>query len=64
MVGDKTLPVRRNMELFKQLQYEVAPHIFPRKVSYDGRKIMVSSYRLDIPNDYQEVSSMPHGTAY
>ncbi|KAI4518653.1 Piwi-domain-containing protein [Schizophyllum commune Loenen D] len=54
MVGDKTLPVRRNMELFKQLQYEVAPHIFPRKVSYDGRKIMVSSYRLDIPNDYQE----------
>ncbi|KAL1745286.1 Piwi domain-containing protein [Schizophyllum fasciatum] len=54
MVTEKVLPVRRNQELFKQLQNEIAPHIFTEKVSYDGRKNAYAAYRLNLPNDAAE----------
>ena len=43
------------MELFKQLQNEIAPTVFTDKVSYDGRKNFYASYRLNIPDDAAEV---------
>ncbi|TRM60484.1 Piwi domain-containing protein [Schizophyllum amplum] len=54
IVGEKVLPIKRNMELFKILQYEIAPNVFVEKISYDGRKNAISHYRLNIKDDYQE----------
>ncbi|KAL1702475.1 Piwi domain-containing protein [Schizophyllum commune] len=54
LISEKTLPIRRNMELFKQLQNEIAPTVFTDKVSYDGRKNFYASYRLNIPDDAAE----------
>uniref|UniRef100_D8PXF5 Argonaute-like protein n=1 Tax=Schizophyllum commune (strain H4-8 / FGSC 9210) TaxID=578458 RepID=D8PXF5_SCHCM len=62
LISEKTLPIRRNMELFKQLQNEIAPNVFTDKVSYDGRKNAYASYRLNIPNDAAEFQiPIPNG---
>jgi hypothetical protein len=55
-IDPEKLPVRLNMELFKSLQENVAPTIFTAAASYDGRKNVFTTYRLQLgPTDSVEV---------
>ncbi|RPD63356.1 argonaute-like protein [Lentinus tigrinus ALCF2SS1-6] len=54
--GNKTLPLRLNMEIVKRLQKVVAPEVFTPPAVYDGRKNMFAPRQLSLgPTDAQEV---------
>ncbi|RPD77221.1 argonaute-like protein [Lentinus tigrinus ALCF2SS1-7] len=53
--GNKTLPLRLNMEIVKRLQKVVAPEVFTPPAVYDGRKNMFAPRQLSLgPTDAQE----------
>ncbi|EJF60851.1 Piwi-domain-containing protein [Dichomitus squalens LYAD-421 SS1] len=53
----KTLPIRLNMEIFKRLQFDVAPDVFTPRAVYDGRKNVFAARELPFPSGSQEVSN-------
>jgi eukaryotic translation initiation factor 2C len=56
VITPDNLPARVNHQIFKTLQFDVAPEIFTPQAVYDGRKNVFSSRKLDLgAEDMQEV---------